>query len=173
MTRSSADSDRQKRLQIAVIGAGVADEKERAVAEEVGIELGKAGHILICGGLGGVMEAVSKGVKSEDGLTVGILPGDKKEDANQYIDISVVTDMGHARNAIITRTADALIAVGGEAGTLSEIALAIKMGKPVVLIRGALPRYEMADNGIHIAADPSEAVNRSIGLAMKLREGVS
>ncbi len=151
MRRSSADSDNRRTLQIAVIGAGAADEKERAAAEKVGMEIGKTGHILICGGLGGVMEASSKGAKSAGGLTVGILPGDKKEDANPYIDIVIVTDMGHARNAIIARAADALIAVGGEAGTLSEVALAIKIGKPAVFIKGALPRYMVSDKCIHLA----------------------
>lgn len=117
---------------IAVIGAGNADENSLKIAEKVGKLIAKRNAILICGGLGGVMEAAAKGAKSEDGITVGILPQSHREDANPYIDVPVATGFGEGRNVIIIRSADALIAVGGEYGTLSEIALGLKTGKPVI-----------------------------------------
>lgn len=145
-------------LQIGVIGAGEAGDAEYTVAEHVGEEIAKAGHILVCGGLGGVMEAAAKGARSQGGLTVGILPGMTKEEANEYIDVRVVTAMNHARNAIIARTADILIAVGGGAGTLSEIALALKIGKPVVVIRDVPPHFSIEGKGVYLVQSPKEAV---------------
>jgi hypothetical protein len=121
----------QKKI-IAVIGAGNADENTLKIAEEVGKLIAKRSAILICGGLGGVMEAAAKGAKSSGGITVGILPQSHREDANPYIDAPVATGFGEGRNVIIIRSADALIAVGGEYGTLSEIALGLKTGKPVI-----------------------------------------
>ncbi len=120
---------------IAVIGGRKVEKSLLREAEEVGRLLAKKNSILICGGLSGVMEAVSKGAKSAGGITVGILPHDHKRDANEYIDIPIATGLGIGRNVIISRTADGLIAVGGEYGTLSEIAFALQMGKPVVGIR--------------------------------------
>lgn len=121
----------QKKI-IAVIGAGSADESILKIAEEVGKLIAKRNAIMVCGGLGGVMEAAAKGAKSEGGITVGILPHDNRIHANQYIDIPVAAGFGEGRNIIIVRTADALIAIGGEFGTLSEIAHALKIGKIVV-----------------------------------------
>ena len=120
---------------IAVIGAGSADEPLLRIAEEVGQLIAKRDAILICGGLGGVMEAASKGARSEEGTTVGILPQNYKNEANPYIDIPVATGFGEGRNVIIARTADAIIAIGGEYGTLSEIAFGLRMGKPVIGIK--------------------------------------
>jgi uncharacterized protein (TIGR00725 family) len=120
---------------IAVIGGRRTEKTLLAEAEEVGRLIAKRGAILICGGLGGVMEAAAKGVKLVEGVTVGILPQDDTSHANQYIDIPIATGLGIGRNVIIARTADAFIAVGGEYGTLSEIAFALQMGKPVVGIR--------------------------------------
>jgi uncharacterized protein (TIGR00725 family) len=117
---------------IGVIGAGNANKSIYKIAEEVGRLIAKKDAILVCGGLGGVMEASAKGAKSEGGITVGILPQNSKDHANQYIDIPVASGFGEGRNVIITRTADALIAIAGEYGTLSEIAFALKMGKPVI-----------------------------------------
>jgi len=117
---------------IALIGAGVADESLRKTAEEVGRLIARRNAVLICGGLGGVMEAASKGAKSEGGTAVGILPQDHKDEVNPYIDVPVATGFGEGRNVIIARTADAIIAVGGEYGTLSEIAFGLRMGKPVI-----------------------------------------
>lgn len=124
----------RKRI-IAVIGGRKTEKALLAEAETVGRLIAKSGATLVSGGLGGVMEAASKGAKSEGGLTVGILPQDHAREANQYIDVPVVTGLGIGRNVIIARSADALIAVGGEYGTLSEIAFALQMGRPVVGIK--------------------------------------
>ncbi len=119
--------------QIAVVGAGEASAAELAVAEEVGARLAQSGAVVVCGGLGGVMEAACRGAKSvRGGTTVGILPGVRREDANGWVDVAIPTGLGEARNALVVRAADALIAVGGGYGTLSEIALGLKAGKPVL-----------------------------------------
>lgn len=117
---------------IGVIGGRDASVEARKIAEKVGEIIAKRKHILICGGMGGVMEAACRGAKRKKGLTVGILPGKSKKEANRYIDVPVVTAMSHARNAILVRSADGLIAVGGKFGTLSEIALAKACDKTVV-----------------------------------------
>lgn len=114
-----------------VIGGGRVDGALERVAEEVGRVLAQAGCIVVCGGLGGVMEAAARGARTAGGDVIGVLPGPSVDDANPYITHPVATDMGHARNVIIVHTADFLVAVGGEAGTLSEIALGLKTGKPV------------------------------------------
>lgn len=148
--------------QIAVIGAGAGSGDICTLAEEVGREIAKSGSILICGGLGGVMEAAAKGARENGGTTVGILPGADGADANRYIDIKIVTGMGHARNAIIASTADALIAVGGEYGTLSEIALGLKSGKRVVVLKnhGVGPPVDV--HGVIFAKTPREAVEMAL-----------
>lgn len=104
-------------------------------AQEVGRLIANHDAILVSGGLGGVMEAASRGAKAEGGITLGILPHEHKREMNEYIDVPVATGLGIGRNVIIARTADALIAVGGEYGTLSEIAFALQMKKPVVGIK--------------------------------------
>ncbi|WP_094228234.1 TIGR00725 family protein [Methanolobus psychrotolerans] len=144
-------------IQIGVIGAGSCDANLRETAEEVGAEIALKGALLICGGLGGVMEASAAGAKRKGGTTIGILPGDSRKSANAYIDIAIVTEMGHARNVIIARSADALIAVGGEYGTLSEIAHSLKMGKTVVTIDS---KWEI--EGTIKAKDPADAVRIAI-----------
>jgi len=120
---------------IAVIGGRKADKALKKEAEAVGRLIAEKGGILVCGGMHGIMEAASKGAKQAGGLTVAILPQDHKRDANPYIDIPIATGMGIGRNVIIARTADAMIAIGGEYGTLSEIAFGLQMGKPVVGIK--------------------------------------
>lgn len=117
---------------IGVIGAGSVDESAWDCAEEVGRLIAGRGAILVCGGLGGVMEAAAKGAKCGGGITIGVLPHATTGGENPYIDVPVATGFGEGRNVIIVRTADVLIAVYGEYGTLSEIALALKMGKPVI-----------------------------------------
>lgn len=117
---------------IGVIGGRKARKANLADAEKVGRLIAENGLIMLCGGLGGVMEAAARGAKDAGGFTVGILPHDTKEHANPYIDIPIATGLGIGRNIIIARTADALIAVSGEYGTLSEIAFALQLGKPVV-----------------------------------------
>lgn len=103
-----------------------------AAAERVGRELGSRGAVLVCGGLGGVMEAACRGAKEAGATTVGILPGTDRAAANEFVDVAIPTGLGEARNALVVRAADALVAVGGGYGTLSEIALALKAGKRVV-----------------------------------------
>ncbi len=120
---------------ISVIGNSSCDKDIYKIAEEVGKLIAEKGGVLITGGLGGVMEAASKGAKEAGGTTVGILPDFSKEDANRYVDIPITTGLSHARNVIIARSADALIAVSGGYGTLSEIAIALKLGKPVIGIK--------------------------------------
>lgn len=117
---------------IAVVGPAQAGEHELALAEETGAEIAAAGAILVCGGLGGVMEAACRGAKSKLGMTIGLLPGQDRDDANGWVELAVPTGLGEARNGLIVRSADALVAIGGGWGTLSEIAFACKAGKPVV-----------------------------------------
>lgn len=145
------------KIQVGVIGGGVYDNKTEMIAEEIGRELALRGVILICGGLGGVMEACARGAKCQGGTTIGILPGNSREDANRYIDHQIVTNMGHARNTIIAASSDALIAVGGEYGTLSEIAIALKMRKRVVVIES-----KWGIEGTLKATDPQEAVDLAL-----------
>jgi uncharacterized protein (TIGR00725 family) len=153
---------------VAVVGPGQPTAEEAATAEEVGRLLGEAGAVVVCGGLGGVMEAVCRGARSAGGLTLGILPGRDRREANAYVEVAVPTGMGEMRNALVVRAADAVIAVGGAYGTLSEIALALRGGTPVVglgtweLIRGGHP-----DDGIIRAASPREAVETALDLARK------
>ena len=137
---------------IGVIGASNASYEESKAAEEVGELIAKNGFILVSGGLTGVMEAASKGASSANGIVVGIIPGSTVDDANQFVDISIVTNMGHARNVIIAHTADALIAIGGKEGTLSEIAIARKLGKPVA----SLNSYDV--EGVKVVVSPEQAV---------------
>jgi uncharacterized protein (TIGR00725 family) len=118
--------------QIGVIGAGQAGPEEEAWAEGVGRELARREIVLLCGGLQGVMAAAARGARAEGGLTVGVLPGENRLQANPFIRIGIVTGMGHARNVVLVRSSDGLIAIGGGYGTLSEIAIALKIGKPVV-----------------------------------------
>jgi len=122
------------------------------VAEAVGRELAARGAVVVCGGLGGVMEAACRGAKKAGGLTVGILPGTDRAAANAFVDVAVPTGLGEARNALVVRAADALIAVGVGYGTLSEIALALKAGKRVV----GLDSWDI--EGMLAAADPQAAV---------------
>jgi uncharacterized protein (TIGR00725 family) len=125
---------------IGVVGAGSCSGEVAELARQVGSEIARRGAVLVCGGLGGVMQEAARGAKEQGGLTVGILPGSNVTEANPYIDIAVATIMGQARNAIIVETAQALIAVAGGYGTLSEIALALKIGKTVVALR---PQFEI------------------------------
>jgi TIGR00725 family protein len=148
---------------IGVIGIAEASETEYKAAEEVGKEIAKRKGILVCGGLGGVMEAACRGAKSEGGLTIGIIPGFSRYDANPYVDVSVVTGIGEARNIIIVRSSNAIIAIGGNGrsyGTLSEIAFALKLGIPVVGIN----TWEVSPD-IKRVQTPKEAVDMAFSLA--------
>jgi uncharacterized protein (TIGR00725 family) len=117
---------------VAVVGAGKAEPPELATAAAVGRALAEAGAVVVTGGLGGVMEAASRGAKAAGGTTVGILPGSDRSAANAWVDVALTTGLGEARNALVVRAADALIAVAGEYGTLSEIAFGLNAGKPVI-----------------------------------------
>ena len=139
-----------------MVGAGRASAEQERAAEEVGRRLGEAGAVVVCGGLGGVMEAACRGAKSAGGTTVGILPGTRRQDANRFVDVAIATGLGEARNALVVRAADALVAVGGEYGTLSEIALALKTGTRVVGLRS------WAIDGVEEADSPEEAVQRAL-----------
>ncbi len=145
-------------MYIAVIGGQQSSPEEDRLAYDVGKLVAEGGHILVCGGLGGVMEAACHGAREAGGTTVGILPGAFRSDANDFVDVAIATDMGQCRNAIIVRTADVVIAVGGEYGTLSEIAMALKMGKQVVAIQSwSLARKGSADERVVEAPDPETA----------------
>jgi uncharacterized protein (TIGR00725 family) len=151
------------RTLVAVIGGSAPTAEEAAAAKAIGRALAEAGAVLICGGRGGVMEAACRGAKT---VTIGILPGTDRREANPYVDIPIVTGIGVARNAIIARTAQAAVAVGGSYGTLSEIAFALAFGVPVV----GLGTWEVRREGhppapIAYAATPEEAVAQALALA--------
>lgn len=150
-------------MHIAVAGAGEAVTPELArLAEEVGRLLARRGAVLVCGGLGGVMEAAARGAREAGGTTIGILPGESTGDANPWIEHAVATGIGHARNLAVAASGDALIAVGGEWGTASEIALARALGRPVVVV-GAGPALE--GDGIVRAESAAEAVALALAAA--------
>lgn len=117
---------------VGVIGAAECDDTVSVMAEEVGRRLAECQYVVLTGGRTGVMEAASRGAKQAGGLTVGILPGNDPQDANPYVDIPIATGLQDARNAIVARASEILIAIAGEYGTLSEIALALKMGRRVI-----------------------------------------
>ena len=153
-------------LHVAVVGSGSAERDELVLAEEVGRLLATRGALVVCGGLGGVMEAACRGAKSVGGMTVGLLPGPDRRDANAWVDVPIPTGLGEARNALVVRAADVVIAIGGEYGTLSEIALALKTGKPVV----GLETWELSRRGVPAtdivrASTPADAVERALELA--------
>ncbi|MFC1897849.1 TIGR00725 family protein [Chloroflexota bacterium] len=151
---------------IAVIGGGQPSPQEAQLAEAVGCELAKRGAVLVCGGLGGVMEAACKGAQSEDGVTVGILPGESRQSANSYVQIPIATGIGHARNLAVVKSAQAVIAIGGSYGTLSEISYALNSGIPVIgLDTWSLSRNGQQDNSIILVQTPTEAVNKALNLA--------
>ncbi|MDZ7374853.1 MAG: TIGR00725 family protein [candidate division KSB1 bacterium] len=155
---------KQENLVIAVLGSGVVGPEIYDLALQIGRLLAERGAIIVCGGLGGVMEAACRGAKEKGGITIGILPGTSRWDANPYVDYAVVTGMQDARNVIIVRTADAAIAVDGEYGTLSEIAFCLKLGVPVVSLAGW-----SFDPAIRVASTPEEAVEVALSLAQSRR----
>lgn len=151
---------------VAVCGPGVASEEESAWAEEVGRLLALQGAVVVCGGMTGVMDAVARGAAAAGGVSVGILPGVARSDASRHVTYALPTGLGEVRNALVVRAADVVIAVSGEFGTLSEIALALKMRIPVVGLR----TWELHRGGTPVAAyetaeTPQEAVDRALRLA--------
>lgn len=143
---------------VAVVGAGADDVAPDLLvaAEAVGAELARRGAVVVTGGLGGVMAAACRGARAADGTTLGILPGTDRAAANAFVDVAVATGMGELRNGLVVRCADALVAVGGGYGTLSEIALALKAGVPVIGLA------TWAIDGVRPAADAAEAVARAL-----------
>jgi uncharacterized protein (TIGR00725 family) len=151
---------------IAVIGGGSCNQEEAQLAEEVGRELAKRGAALVCGGLGGVMEAACKGASAEGGVTIGVLPGDDQRAANPYVNIPIVTNLGYARNVAVVKSGQAVIAVGGNYGTLSEISHALQSGIPVIgLGTWTISRNGQEDKAIIRAKSAAEAVEKALKAA--------
>lgn len=154
---------------VAVVGSSASDATTDAAAEQVGRLLAEAGAVVICGGLGGVMAAACRGAAGAGGLTVGILPGDDRTQANPWARVVIPTGLGELRNGLVVRAAESLIALGGEYGTLSEVALALKLGRPVI----GLGTWELRrpdgrlDDGIVPAVDPADAVRRALATARR------
>ena len=146
-------------MYVAVVGPGEASEAELEAAEQVGRGLAEYGAVVVCGGLGGVMEAACRGAREAGGLTVGILPGRDRQAANQWVQVALPTGLGELRNGLVVRAAEVVVAVGGAYGTLSEVALALKTGVPVI----GLSTWEI--DGVQPVDSPAAAVARAVGSA--------
>ena len=147
---------------IGVIGGGEVTPSLAKLAEEVGREIARRGAALVCGGLGGVMEAACKGASEEGGLTIGILPGDSRRAANPYVQIPIVTGLGHARNVAVVKSSQAVIAIDGSYGTLAEIGHALQSGIPVIgLGTWSISLDGKADSKMIIVKNPQEAVEKA------------
>jgi hypothetical protein len=154
------------KIRIGVIGSSEANEREIRHAYQVGCAIARKGAVLVCGGLGGVMQEAAHGAKDGGGFTVGILPGDNPSQANPFIDIPIVTGMGYARNIIVVRSANAVIAIGGAYGTLSEIAYSLNLGVPLVsLDTWGIEKIDKVETRIVRADSPGEAVDEAWRLA--------
>jgi uncharacterized protein (TIGR00725 family) len=145
---------------IAVVGPGEADDETCALAAKAGRLIARRGAVVVCGGLGGVMEAAARGAAEEDGLSLGILAGSDRGEANRHLTLVVATGLGELRNGLVVRCADAVLAIGGSWGTLSEVALALRAGLPVVSLRGwSVSGHEDAPvGGIHAAETAVDGV---------------
>ncbi|MHB8656449.1 MAG: TIGR00725 family protein [Solirubrobacteraceae bacterium] len=150
---------------VAVIGPGEASPAQERAAEEIGAGLARAGAILVCGGHEGVMEAVCRGAAEAGGTAIGLLPGRERSEANRFVTIALPTGLGQLRNGLIVRAVDVVVAVGGAFGTLSEIALALKSGVPVIGLE------TWAIDGINTVASPIEAVAEALKRADLVRSG--
>ena len=152
---------------IAVVGPGRdATPAQLAQAEEAGAAIATAGATLVCGGLGGVMEAACRGARSRGGFTVGLLPGTDRDDANGWVVLALPTGLGEARNALVVRAADAVVAIGGGWGTLSEIAFALRAGTPVLgVATWELARAGEPVAGVRAVDDAQTAVAEALRLA--------
>ncbi|HUY59542.1 MAG TPA: TIGR00725 family protein [Solirubrobacteraceae bacterium] len=144
---------------IAVVGASEALDLDLVDAEEVGRLLGAAGAVVVCGGRGGVMEAASRGAAASGGTVIGMLPGDDRSDANDWVTIAIPTGLGELRNGLIVRSADAMVAVGGAYGTLSEVALGLHNGLKVYGL------HTWGIDGIESVESPEEAVEKALSAA--------
>jgi uncharacterized protein (TIGR00725 family) len=153
------------KIHIGVLGPHSTTDEQYQLGVEVGRHIAEAGAVLFCGGLNGMMRAAAEGAKSAGGQTVGILPGTGKSAANTFIDIAIPTDLGAYRNALLVRSCDAVIAIHGAYGTLSELAFALRVGIPVVgLHTWEVHRNGAPDPGIHVAQSAVEAVAMAIQL---------
>ena len=155
----------ERPVRIGVIGSSHAGDELRAAARGVGRALARAGAVVICGGLGGVMEAAAAGAADEGGPVVGFLPGDDPDDAADGVSVPVATDLGQARNVLVVRASEALIAVGGAWGTKNEATLCMKLDVPLVGVMDALGE----SFPIERFRDPDAAVARALELAGKRR----
>ena len=156
---------KDKNIFIAVIGGSDCSPQVARLAEEVGRQIARHGAILVCGGLEGVMEAACKGASSEDGLTIGILPTENRRTANPYVQIPIVTGIGYARNVAVVKSAQAVIAIDGSYGTLSEISHALQSRIPVIgLNTWSLSINGQPDDSIILADNPKDAVKRATEL---------
>jgi uncharacterized protein (TIGR00725 family) len=144
---------------VAVVGPGEANPEERELAEAVGQALGQAGAVIVCGGLGGVMAAACRGASTAEGTCIGILPGTDRAAANDWVTIAIPTGLGELRNGLVVRAADVVIAIGGGPGTLSEIALALKTGVPVL----GIETWKI--DGVEAVSGAEAAVKRALELA--------
>jgi len=155
-------------VQIAVIGKGARDDELTALAEEVGRRLAEAGAVLVCGGMGGVMEAAARGARDAGGDVIGIVPGEDRSDANPHVTHAVATGIGHARNLGVVASGDAVIAIGGEWGTLAEIGFARRLGKRVAALRSwsvTGPGEMEGGPGVEAVRDPTSAVELALASA--------
>jgi uncharacterized protein (TIGR00725 family) len=164
-------SPTERQLYVAVCGAGVANDRDTPMAEAVGRLLARAGAIVVSGGLGGVMAAAVRGASIEGGLSIGLLPGETRAGAADGLTVALPTGLGEGRNILVVRAADALIAVGGEFGTLTEIAFALKIGVPVI----GLDTWELAKEGKRVeafptATTPEAAVDLALEAARRSRQ---
>ena len=150
-------SDRKETLYIGVIGAGHCNHEQYQTALQLGQEIARSGAVLVCGGMDGVMRAAAEGCKQAGGISLGIIPGVDKNAANEFHDYIIATGFGEARNLVIIRTADAVIALPGKYGTLSEIGFALKMNKPVI----SLGSWDVGTD-ISSAETPKEAVQLAL-----------
>jgi uncharacterized protein (TIGR00725 family) len=153
-TRRSQGEKVTQPVYMAIIGGSEVSPETTRLAREVGREVAKKGAVLLCGGLGGVMAAAAQGAQEAGGVSLGILPDGDRRRANPYLTYSIATNLGHARNVLIAHSADALIAVAGGYGTVSEAAIALKLGKPVIALNVT---WDLA--GLKRAATPAEAVS--------------
>lgn len=153
----------KKKMRIGVIGGSKADTESLQIAFKVGKLIAEKGAILICGGLGGVMEAASRGAKQAGGLTIGILPGNSHHEANPYVDVAVATGLGYSRNSLVAMNSDVLIAIDGEYGTLTEIAYGCIYGKKII----GLGTWDI--EGIIKAGSAEEAVELALKAYSSLR----
>ena len=162
------------KLTIGVIGASTPTKTIEKLAEEVGYEIAENGAVVICGGLGGVMEAACRGAKSNGGTTIGVLPGSKANEANIWVDYVICTGLGEARNLVIIKSSHAVIEVGGGYGTLSEIGYALKLNKPIIgLQTWSLQNPNMDNFSLKIADNPKDAVLSSIQMAKSHFGGIN